>query len=305
MEKAAQRLRNRVVEDSGSDMNVDIFDASEEAAQTVLLAASTLPFGEGVRLVMVKNAGAWHKADKDTIVNFLADPPQQTCLALIGRGIRKNEGLWKAVAEAGQVLSYDSPRASHLPAWAKEQAGRLGLKLGSKEAGRLVMIAGTDQRSILGELDKLAAYKGKGEVSLEDIDKVCWVTAEVKVWDLTDALGAKDREATFRHLEELLADRTAPASVFYTVTTHLKRLCSITEAMERGEDPNQTAKKIGLKPYPAKKIIAQSRNFNSNGLKKALMVFSEADADMKGRKDQRPDLVLEAAISRVLDISKE
>ena len=301
VERAARRLRDRVVSDAGTDLNLDKFDASRDSAHTVIQAANTPPFGEGLRLVMVMHVGDWHKADKDIISAFLAEPPGYCCLALVGRGLRRNEGLYKAVQSAGEVLTFEAPRQSDLPTWVIEQARQRRLKLGAEQARRLVSLAGSDQRSILSELDKLAAFKPSGTVESADIYELCWASTEVKTWDLTDALGARDRVATFRHLEELLADHTDPNAVFYSLANHLKRLSVVTEAGERGEDPARAAAAMGMKPYPAKKLAGQSRHFTAAGLRGALEVFTELDADLKGRNDLRPDLALELAVARVLD----
>lgn len=301
VETAARRLRDRVVSDSGTDLNVDVFDASRDSAHAVMQAASTPPFGEGPRLVMVTGIGAWHKTDKDIISAFLAEPADYCCLALVGGGLRKNEALYRAVKDKGQVLTYDAPRQSDLPAWAMDQARKRGLDLEIHGARRLIAMAGTDQRTIITELEKLAAYRPEGKVSGEDIDAVCWSSVEVKTWDLTDALGARDKAATFRYLEQLLADHTDPNAVFYSLAAHLKQLSSVAEAAERGEDRVKAAAALGMKPYPAKKVAAQSRQFTSEGLRGALKVFAELDADLKGRADLRSDLALEIAVVRVLD----
>lgn len=301
VETAARRLRERVSRDSGTDLNLDLFDAAHDSAHTVIQAANTPPFGEGPRLVMVMNIGSWHKADKDIVTSFLAEPPEYCCLALVGSGLRRNEVLYRAVGEKGEVLTYDAPRQSDLPAWAMEQARQRNLKLPQEQARRLVAMAGPGQRAILSELDKLEAYVSGGRVLMDDLDAVCWSSVEVKTWDLTDALGARDRTATFGYLEQLLADHTDPNAVFYSLAGHLKRLCAVTEAAERGEDPVKTASAMGMKPYPAKKVAAQSRHFTAAGLRQALRIFAELDADIKGRSDLRPDLALEVAVSRVLD----
>ncbi|MFA5801467.1 MAG: DNA polymerase III subunit delta [Thermoleophilia bacterium] len=302
IEKAVRRLKDRVISESGTDLNVDVFDAAEHSAHAVVQAAGTPPFGTGVRLVLVNSVGDWHKADKDVIAAFLADPVDYSCLALVGGGIRKNEAIYKAVIEVGQVLVYEAPRFAGLPVWAQEQAAQRHLKLGAREAQHLVGLTGSDQRAIVSELDKLSAYVGKRAVESEDIDELCWVSRETKVWDMTDALGQRDREAVFRHLEELLAGHAAPASVFFSIARHLKNLCEVVSAGERGEDLTRAAHALGLKPFPARKIAEQSRNFTADGLRRAVMILAELDADMKGRKDQRPDLTLEIAVARVLDI---
>ncbi|MHB1325029.1 MAG: DNA polymerase III subunit delta [Thermoleophilia bacterium] len=302
VEKAMRRLRDRVVSDSGTDLNVDIFDASQEAAAAVVQAASTLPFGDGVRLVLVTNVGAWNKADKDQIVNYLAMPSETTCLAMVGGGIRKNEMLMKAVADAGQVLNYEAPRPSNLPSWVQKMADERHLKMEPQAVRRLVTITGSNQRAILGELDKLATYLGRGKVGIEDIEELCWVSPEVRIWDLTDSLGARDRQAVFRHLEELLADRTAPAAVFFSIAKHLRNLCVVVSATERGEDVMGAAAELGLKPFPARKLADQSRNFTAAGLQQAVQLLADLDADLKGRGDLRPDLALEMAVARIMDL---
>lgn len=300
--KAAARLRQRVVEETGSDLSVDRFDASDCYAQDVIQAASTPSFIGALRLVLVRNVGAWPKAEKDVMATFLADPPAYACLAFTGGGIRKNEALFKAVEAAGQVLVYDAPRAADLPRWAQEQAGQRQLKLGPDQARRLVQLAGTDQQAILAEIEKLSAYMGRGKVESEDIEAVCWVSKEARVWDLTDAIGARDRQATFHHLEELMADGSAPPAVFYTIATHLRRLAAVVEASERGEDAVKAAAALGMKPFPAKKLAQQSRRFDGAGLKQAVALLSELDADLKGRSSLRPDLALEMALARIMDI---
>lgn len=302
VEKVVRRLKERVIADSGTDLNVDVFDAADEIAATVIQAAATPPFGEGIRLVLVVNVSSWHKAEKDAVAAFLADPPPYCCLALTGSGMKKNDPLIKAVAAVGQVLVYDAPRRSNLPSWAQQEAARLHIKLGQAEARRLVEVAGPEQRSILTELEKLAVYKGGGKLEMEDIEEVCWVSPEVKVWDLTDALGGKDRAGTFRNLEELMAERGSPSPVFFAVATHLRRLHEVVAAAERGEDPIKAAAALGLKPFPAKKIARQSQDFTASGLKKAIAVLAELDADLKGRDDLRPDLALEKAVAEVLDV---
>lgn len=299
--QAALRLRQRVAADSGTDLNIDIFDAERDTADAVAQAAMTMPFGEGVRLVMVMNIGRWHKADKDVMAKLLKDPLDQCCLALVGSGLRKNEALYKAVAAAGEVLVYDAPRAADMPDWTIRLAARHHLKLGAAEARRLVAITGNDQQQVISEIEKLAVYAGPGTVEMADIEAVCWVSAEIRVWDLTDAIGARDREAVFKNLEELMADRTETGSVFWTIASHLKRLCVVTEARERGEDPAKTAVALGMKPYPARKIALQSGNFSAAGLKKALALLAELDADIKGRSDRRADLLLEMAMARIFD----
>lgn len=301
VEAAARRLWERVIADSGTDINIDLFDALDHHASMVTQAANTLPFGEGIRLVMVRNIGAWRKADKDILSEFLADPPGYSCLALVGGGLRKNESLYRAVETHGKVLAFDSPRPSDFPAWAREQAALRHLKLDNPQARRLVTLAGHDTRAINTELDKLALYAGQGTVQMEDIEAICWISPEVRIWDLTDAIGRRDRPAVFRSLEALLQEQTAPNAVFFALARHIRNLFELVAARDSGEDASRTASAMGLKPFPARKLIDQSQEFTVAGLRQALIILSGLDADLKGRSEIRPELALEAALAQMLD----
>ena len=59
VEYALKRLKSRIVEQSGSDLNIDEFDAGEHDALQVVNAANTMAFLGGTRLVLVRNAQVW------------------------------------------------------------------------------------------------------------------------------------------------------------------------------------------------------------------------------------------------------
>jgi hypothetical protein len=85
----------------------------------------------------------------------------------------------------------------------------------------------------------------------------------------------------------------------------MRNLCEVVSARERGEDPVAAGVAIGLKPYPAKKVAAQSSNFSSSGMRRAVVIMSALDADIKGRSELRPDLAIETALSKAMEVLQE
>ena len=80
IELALKRLKGRIVEQSGSDINIDEFDASASSAAEVVNAANTLAFLGGTRLILVHQVQAWLKADKEAIAQYLKSPAPDACL---------------------------------------------------------------------------------------------------------------------------------------------------------------------------------------------------------------------------------
>ena len=87
IELALKRLKARIVEQSGSDLNIDEFDATVDSAAQVVNAANTLAFLGGTRLVLVHEVQAWLKADKEVIAAYLKSPAPDACLTLVAEKI--------------------------------------------------------------------------------------------------------------------------------------------------------------------------------------------------------------------------
>ena len=56
------RLRKRVYEETGSDLNLSLFDARSQSVADVLRAADTATFTFGTRLLLVTGAASWKAA---------------------------------------------------------------------------------------------------------------------------------------------------------------------------------------------------------------------------------------------------
>ena len=230
------------------------FDASQENAAAVVQAASTLPFGEGVRLVLVTSVGAWNKADKDLIVNYLAMPSETTCLALVGGGIRKKRDADEGCRRCGTGSSYEAPRPSNLPSWVQKMADERHLKMEPRAVRRLVTITGSNQRAILGELDKLATYLGRGKVGIEDIEELCWVSPEVRIWDLTDSLGARGPAGCFSPPGGTAGGPNGAGGGLLLDRQASEKSLRGGQRPGEGEDVMGAAAELGLKPFPARKL---------------------------------------------------
>ena len=63
IEEALKRLKGRIVEESGSDLNISEFEVPGASGVEVVNAANTMAFLGGTRLVLVNRADAWARAE--------------------------------------------------------------------------------------------------------------------------------------------------------------------------------------------------------------------------------------------------
>jgi DNA polymerase-3 subunit delta len=296
---AVKRLRTRVVTESGSDLNVTVFDGRSQRAAAMLTAADTAAFGFGTRLLLVNAADKWPAADRDRVLEYLRDPAPLTCIALVGETFTKTEKLTKALEKQGQVLRYDVPKHGELNDWVRARAKARGMEMSASAAKHFVAFVGTDPDVAVTELDKLAAYTRGEPVTVADIEAVCSATNEAIIFELTDAVGRRNVRAAFRCLETLYADGVSPLEVFYSLLRHTRQLVAAAE-VPPSMPAAEVAKAIGVHPFTAKKLLEQRANFDRRSLGRALVTLADAEAGMKGKSQAEPELVLEIALVQLI-----
>ena len=285
---AVARLRRRVVAESGSDLNVAAFDAERDPASVVLEAASTPSFALGTRLILVAHGHRWKAKDRQALAQYARDPMPDTVVAIEGDTFGKDDPLVKALGgvKAGndRVLAFTVPKRAERAGWVRRQAAGHGLAMGPAEARHLIAVAGEDPERLEREIEKLAAYCRGEPASAAAIDSVCTPAIETKVFDLMDAVGHRDRARAFRSLEEVFAVGEDPQAVFYALVRHVRAL---EKALAAGGDdqvsPSDLAKRLGVHPYTAKKLLEQRRSYDRARVGRALDALAGADAAMRGR----------------------
>jgi len=299
VETALKRLRARIVAESGTELNIDEFSAGQHAAREVIGAANTLAFLAGIRLVLVHGVEQWRKADKDLIVDYLGSPAPDSCLALVGEKLPANDPMRKAVKAVGDVLEFQAPKAAELPAWVMRQAKKLGGQIDISAARFLVQRVGDDQHLLMREVEKLTTFRGRGHVKIEDIELLCTRTVEAKVFDMVDAVASRHAALVFAELEGLYAAGERPTGLLFRVLRHFQHLSKAVALREEGFSPAQAQTELGLRPYPAKKVVQQAEAYGVDSIGWAIGVLAETDARMKGKGNLPAELELEVCLGRL------
>ncbi|NLT35764.1 MAG: DNA polymerase III subunit delta [Gaiellales bacterium] len=301
VELALKRLRRRISQESGTDLNIDEFNAQPGNASQVVAAANTLAFLGGVRLVLVHGAQSWHKADKEKLAAYLRSPAPDACLALVADKLPATDPLRKGVQAAGTVLEYWAPKKEDLIKWLQKQAHKVNLELGAPVARLLVQRVGEHQHVLLREVEKLAAYKDGEPVIAEDVELLSSRTLEASVFALTDALAAGAAARAFSVLEELYASGEDASGLFYRVLWHFEKLARTVALRLEGRSQEEAVRELGMHPFAARKLWQQAREVTPEAVRIALGALAEADAQMKGKSNLPPDLVFELCLGRILD----
>jgi len=294
--RAVRRLRERIGTDSTEHLNARETSGTDAVAMCNALG---LFVGEG-RLVIVDEAERWKAADVKDVAAYLAAPAPATVLALVAEEIRADSALTKAVAKAGQVLTYDVPKRK-LPEWVAEQFARVGGKADADACRALVDIVGDNLDELATEIEKLTMWAGGEQITLRHVEQQAAGRAETSIFSLTDAWGRRDVGAVLRAAEEIMERSTRPRSgelmrIIGSLVNHVGRVSRCQKLAEEGVRAKDAAPRLKMHPFAAEKAFAQAANFSAEELGDALVRLAQLDAAAKGGSRLPADLELDRAL---------
>jgi len=312
--RAVARLRQRVVVEAGSDLNVVMVDAEHDPVEVFLDAAASPGLTFGTRLLLVSNGHKWKVKARQQVVAYLQDPMPDTCVAIEGETFAASDALYKAVARLGGVLGYDLPKKYEMAGWVRERAKAHRLPLSAAVARHLLDRCGTDAghaERLEREIEKLALYC-RGEAATEaDVDAICTPDDDARIFDLMDAVGRRERSHSFELLEAIYASgdaRNDANGVLYSLKRHVEKLDEASQLPHA--DSSTAAKQLKVHPFTAKKLLEQREQFDRRRLGRAYRALAEAEAGLRGRApvtlesvggvNDGDRLVVELALARLL-----
>lgn len=312
--RAVARLRQRVVDEAGSDLNVVILDAEQDKVEALLEAAASPGLTFGTRLLLVLNGHRWNAKARQQIAAYLQDPMPDTCVALEAESIPANDALFKAVKKLGGILQWDLPKKYEMAGWVTKQAETRGLRMSLHVARHLLDHCGADPgraERLDREIEKLAAYCRGEEATEADVDAVCTPDDDTVIFDLMDAVGHRDRAHSFALLEALYASgnpRNDANGVLYSLKRHIEQLDAASQLPHA--DQSTAAKQLKVHPFTAKKLLQQREHFDRRRLGRSYRALAEAEAGLRGRApvtleslggvNDADRLVVELALARML-----
>ncbi len=300
---ALAELRERVLDEGPRDFNEDRFDLAAAGTDpgSILLAARTLPMLAPSRLVHVRGVGDRRAAKflEVQLADYLADPVPTTCLVLEAERVDRRQSWVKQVAKLGEVRECKGPsRPAELRAWIEARLATLGKRAGSGASAALVELVGPDLDRLALELEKVSLFLGeREEVSAEDVASVTGDLRPRALYELTDAIGARQLGASLRILSRLLDQGDSPLQVVGALANHFRRLLRAREC--RPLDAQEVQRQLALHPYAARKLADQARRFDLPRLRACLDAVRRTDDALKGGDPLAPRLAIERLVLAV------
>ncbi len=216
--------------------------------------------------------------------------------------IRETLGEFCGMVELARVEESDGVR------WVVEQALKDQVKIDPDAARELVDALGADMMLVSRELEKLVLYVNeKKRITLGDVETMVLAAKQRSLYDLTDAISAKDKARALAVLEGVLAaseGEEAAIGHLYMLARTFRQMLVILEKNVRDSRAIWQALWQGFRvpPFAADDIIRQARRYKSRReLTRALRLIARADLALRSNPPSKK-LVLEQL---VIQLSEE
>jgi DNA polymerase III subunit delta len=211
--------------------------------------------------------------------------------------IRETLGDWCGMVELVRVEESDAMR------WLVAEAEKWGSALEADAARELADALGADLMLMASELEKLLLYTGeRRRITLGDVETMVLGAKQRSLYELTDAISAKDRPRALALLQGLLnaSDGGEESAIghLYMLARTFRQMLVILEKNVRDSRAIWQALWQGFRmpPFAAEDLIRQARRYKSRrDLTRGLRLIARADLELRSSPPDKR-LVLERLV---------
>lgn len=248
-------------------VNYAYYEGKGISVTEIIDLAETMPFFAERRMIVVENSGFFKNAAPG-FADYIKSMPETVCFLFVENEVDKRGRMYKAVKDKGRAVEMGRQDERTLLLWVAGNVKREGRQIKESTVRYLISKTGTDMENLDRELEKLFCYTmGQGEITVADIDDICTTQITNKIFDMIEAVAAKQQKKALDYYYDLLALKEPPMRILYLLSRQFKLLLEVKELLMRGFDKQQIAKTAGLHPFVAGKYMSQCRTFGSEELR--------------------------------------
>jgi DNA polymerase-3 subunit delta len=280
--------------------STSIFEVLDRAQTPSLMAPFQVIFVRNLRQLYTRGA---KKDEFAALERYFRSPNPQALLLFIADFVRipsdarrmdmedKNryERLTETLGEHCGMVELARVNEEDAMRWVVSTAQTAETRMEPDAARELVDALGADMMLVSSELEKLLLYTtGRGRITLGDVETMVLAAKQRSLYELTDAISARDRVRALALLQGLLnssdAGEDAAIGHLYMLARTFRQMLVILEKNVRDSRAIWQALWQGFRmpPFAADDLIRQARRYkNRRELTRALRLVARADLELR------------------------
>ncbi len=304
-EEALALLLREAVPAELHDLAVTRLEGQDLSLGTLLEHCQALPFLSPKRVVIVEGLADWltkkGQAEEsgllDKLRDYLPRMAESTLLIFRERGaLAAKHPLITLVEQVGEAHEFPAPRPRELSQWINRHVQRQDAEITVAAADLLAATVGRDPAVLRHEIDKLVTYVGpQGRIDERLVAELASEARLSDIFALVDAIGQQRQARAMVELQRLLQAGHHPLYILAMIVRQFRLLLQVRGLPAGSRQPEQVARAMGIHPFVAEKVVAQSHSFRRGDLEGIYHRLVETDRDIKtGQRDA--EVALELAV---------
>lgn len=299
LDRAIDALLKLAAPDGINDFNYDAFHAKELSGDQLRSTVETLPFMSSRRIVVVRDLQEMDLKQLLAMDDYFLDPAPTTCLILHAMTAQKSpdgrSSIMKKLKKAATIGEFATFKEHDAEKFVAKQANDRGMRLSDGAMGYLMQAVGQGLAELDLALTKIDLFLGKSDTLRQvGIDEVTPIIAETRshtVFELTDALGAKNLEQALHIFDRMLISGEAPIMINQMIARHFRILARLHDPSIRNAGRNEKAKAAGIAPFFVSNYQRDAQRFSPVRIERILEHLVDVDHSLKSsRLDDRVHL---------------
>lgn len=302
---AAQKALKYLTRD---DPETTVLDGPTPSVEEIVLAAGTISFFGGRRLVLMPLMRPSTYSDKD--LQELCDTLSDTENAIFVmtslveerfgklRPGKREQKLISCCEKLGYCVQINKPTASALQAMARDWAKETGAAFAPGAEAALLARCGEDQFLLRNEIEKLAALADYGTITPQMIAQLGTVTLDADTFDMVKLVTSGQTEKAQQKLKMLLALQNDPIMITGALISNYLDLYRVLLGRRSRRALSAVAKDFGYSGnwnYRLSTTEKTAARFKRAQLEECLHILQRLDTDLKSSRLDA-DLLMQKAL---------
>jgi len=299
-----------------AEMNTTRLEGKSADLNDLRAATLALPFLTERRLVVVEDAlkpysGRGKQQVRQQLIALMDSLPQSTALVLVAPDSQKYNGSWENLHEGhwlikwtketgsrGIVVDCALPTDREMAGWVRNKVVDLGGAITPFAASTLAEYVGTNTQRAAQEIEKLLTYVDFARpIDDDDVRRLTVQDPQSDIFEMVDAIGTRDGKKALEMLH-LLLEENEVIQLFGMIIRQFRLILQAKEIMDTGGNEQDVAKILHQHSFVARKISAQTRQFDLATLESIYHQLLKIDVDMK-TGEMPGDIALDILIARL------
>jgi DNA polymerase III subunit delta len=283
-------LRNRalkLLKEATLTSEAVVFNYAEFAATSGSLGESldilnTFPMMAPRRMVVVSEIDALDKPEQERLGAYVRRPSDRSVLVLVAENLDQRTTFYATLKEKTCVVEFPKLKGFALERWAQDLIRTRGYRISSESIRKLVDLAGSDLQSLANETEKLLIYcSDQKTIPDSAVDDSIGASRHHSIFELTDALGRRDRKKALRLLGNLLASGENAQYITAMLARHFRQILIAKELLNQGRNSREIGTAAQIHPYALDGFIRQARAIDERVAERMYVGLASADFRLK------------------------